>query len=236
MRELNEVIINGATLEEILNKHKDWYYSIKGGIRADLRYANLRYADLSNADLRYANLRYADLRYADLSNANLRYADLSGANLRYADLSNADLSGANLSGANLSNADLRYADLSNVFYNEATSFFALQCPEEGSFIAYKKARSFKGDVIVKLLVTENAKRSSSTTRKCRCSEAKVLSFYDCSHNELSNDTFVWSSYDKSFIYKIGEIVKPTTPFDDNRWDECSTGIYFFITFDEAKNY
>ena len=181
MRELNEVIINGATLEEILNKHKDWYYNIKGGIRANL----------SNA-----NLSKADLRYANLSNA----------------------------------------DLSNVFYNEATIFFALQCPEEGSFIAYKKARSFKGDVIVKLLVTENAKRSSSTTRKCRCSEAKVLSFYDCSHNELSNDTFVWSSYDKSFIYKIGEIVKPTTPFDDNRWDECSTGIHFFITFDEAKNY
>ena len=153
---------------------------------------------------------------ADLSNADLRYADLRYADLRYADLSN--------------------ADLSNIFYNETTSFFALQCPEEGSFIAYKKARSFKGDVIVKLLVTENAKRSSSTTRKCRCSEAKVLSFYDCSHNELSNDTFVWSSHDKSFIYKIGEIVKPTTPFDDNRWNECSTGIHFFITFDEAKNY
>ena len=177
--------------------------------------------DTNNWENMRANLRYADLRYADLSNANLSNADL-----RYADLSNANLSNANLSNANLS----------NVFYNEATSFFALQCPEEGSFIAYKKARSFKGDVIVKLLVTENAKRSSSTTRKCRCSEAKVLSFYDCSHNELSNDTFVWSSYDKSFIYKIGEIVKPITPFDDNRWNECSTGIHFFITFDEAKNY
>ena len=177
--------------------------------------------DPNNCENMRANLRYADLRYADLSNANLSNADL-----RYADLSNANLSNANLSNANLS----------NVFYNEATSFFALQCPEEGSFIAYKKARSFKGDVIVKLLVTENAKRSSSTTRKCRCSEAKVLSFYDCSHNELSNDTFVWSSYDKSFIYKIGEIVKPITPFDDNRWNECSAGIHFFITFDEAKNY
>ncbi len=34
--------------------------------KADLSYANLRYADLSYANLRYADLSYADLRYANL--------------------------------------------------------------------------------------------------------------------------------------------------------------------------
>ena len=43
----------------------------------------------AKADLSYANLRYADLR-----SANLRYADLRSANLRSADLSYADLSSA----------------------------------------------------------------------------------------------------------------------------------------------
>lgn len=27
-----------------------------------------------------------------------------------------------------------------------------------------------------------------------------------------------------------------TEFDKNRWDECSEGIHFFITRDEAVNY
>lgn len=59
---------------------------------------------------------------------------------------------ANLSGANLSGA----------IYNENTAFFALCCPEEGSFIGFKKA----GGKIVKLQIPKSAKRSSATTRKC----------------------------------------------------------------------
>ena len=70
-------------LIEVLARHKMWLNNEVGGVRANLRYADLSYADLSCADLRYADLRYADLRYADLSSANLRYADLSSANLRF---------------------------------------------------------------------------------------------------------------------------------------------------------
>ena len=108
-------------LQKILDAHKKWINGEDGGVRADLRGANLSYADprganLSYADLRGANLKRADLSYADLSYADLCYADLSGANLKradlsYADLSYADLSYADLSGANLKRADLSYADL-----------------------------------------------------------------------------------------------------------------------------
>lgn len=49
---------------------------------------------------------------------------------------------ANLSGADLRGADLSGADLTNVKYNHCTSFFALQCPEEGSFVAYKKVNNY----------------------------------------------------------------------------------------------
>ena len=75
----------------------------------------------------------------------------------------ADLSGANLSWANLSGADLSWANLSWAIYNEHTAFFALCCPEEGSFVGYKKA----GGKIVKLQIPKTAKRSSATSRKCR---------------------------------------------------------------------
>lgn len=49
----------------------------------------------------------------------------------------ADLSGANLSSADLRYADLRYANLNYVKFNLTTTFYYLQCPEKGSFTAFK---------------------------------------------------------------------------------------------------
>nr|DAE41777.1 MAG TPA: hypothetical protein [Caudoviricetes sp.] len=48
-------------------------------------------------------------------------------------------------------------------------------------------------------------------------------------------TSVASDRDSKFIYKVGEIVT-VDDFDDNRWNECSTGIHFFINRQEAVNY
>ena len=157
--------------------------------------------------------------------ANLRYAYLTGADLRYA-----DLTGADLRGANLFNADLRGANINNVHYDETTSFFALQCPEKGAFIAYKKVRN----IVIELEVPADAKRSSATTKKCRCSKAKVLGFYDLDRNELDMDEVVNLNRVKT-VYRKGEMVYPDK-WDEDRWDECSNGIHFFITFDEARRY
>ena len=89
--------ISKDELDKIIGNHKLWLQTNgEKGERADLRYANLRYANLSSADLRYANLRYANLSYANLRYANLSYANLSSADLRYADLRYADLSSADL--------------------------------------------------------------------------------------------------------------------------------------------
>src|SRR5574343_864066 len=103
-------------LREILDKHRDWVYGRKGGVRAnldgaDLSKANLTRANLSGANLSGANLSGANLYGANLSRANLTRANLSGANLSGANLSGANLYGADLSRANLSGADLYGADL-----------------------------------------------------------------------------------------------------------------------------
>ena len=198
---------------------------------AYLRNVNLGYADLSGADLRNANLWNADLRYTDLSGANLGCANLSGANLKRADLRDvnlgcANLSGANLGCANLSGANFWDADLSCV----KNIFFPMACPEKGSFIAFKKA----GCYIIELFIPSNAKRCSATSRKCRCSKAKVISITTLS-GDKTNITEVHSNYDPNFIYKLGEYIEVKN-FDDNRWNECSTGIHFFITRQEAVNY
>ena len=42
-------------------------------------------------------------------------------------------------------------------------------------------------------------------------------------------------YDYNFIYKVGEIVEVDN-FDKDRWNECSPGIHFFMTRDEAVRY
>ena len=156
--------------------------------------------------------------------------DFYGADLRSADLSGANLSGANLRSADLSGADLCGADLLNVRYNEVTGFFALVCPEEGSFIGYKKANGH----IVKLRITEDALRSSATSRKCRCSKAEVLSITTLD-GEDDGVTSVPSNYDSDFIYRVGTTVE-VEDFETDRWDECAAGIHFFITRQEAVQY
>ena len=210
LRKPSEIVINGENFEEVLNERKNPLILVS--------------EDLCYTDLKDVNLSYADLCGADLSCTDLRYADLSYADLRYANLLCADLRGTNLC-----NANFKGAILNEVKYNHETAFFAIQCPEEGSFIGYKKV----SNKIIKLLILEDSKRSSATSRKCRCDKAKVLSIESVDGEEMFTE--VKSDFDSNFIYKVGEIVKVDN-FCEDRWKECAAGIHFFITRQEAINY
>ena len=87
---------------------------------------------------------------------------------------------------------------------------------------------------VKLRITEDALRSSATSRKCRCSKAEVLSITNLDGSAADVDS-CQSDHDYNFIYRVGCYVE-VEDFDTNRWNECSTGIHFFITRQEAVNY
>ena len=208
--------ISDTELKAIIYKHAKWARGEDGGERAKLCGADLCGADLRDADLRGANLCSANLCGADLSGANLQGANLCGANLCSANLCGADLSGAK-------NTD-------KTLWNAHTAFYPLQCPETGSFIGYKKA----ADKIVMLEICTDAKRSSATSRKCRCSKAKVLSITHLDGSD-SGLTEVRSNYSKEFVYRVGEIAE-APDFDENRWNECAPGIHFFITRGEAVEY
>ena len=221
-------------LNKILENHKHWinrdcedWKSMKADLSgANLSGANLRGADLSGANLSGANLRGADLRsaylrYAYLSGADLRGANLRGADLRGADFSGADFSGADLSGANLSGANLRSA--------KNIPFIPMACPDTGAFIGYKKASGY----ILKIEILQDARRSSSNSRKCRCDKAKVLEIQNL-YGDIANVKEVKSDYDKNFIYRLGEIVEEPN-FCEDRW-ECAEGIHFFINRQEAVEY
>ena len=222
--------MNGEEIKKVLEKHEKWLNNELGGIRAYLREASLYGLNLCGVNLYGADLSGADLRVAYLRDANIREANIRGANLSGADLREASLREANLSGANFYEADLRLAK------NIPSYACRLVCPEEGSFIGFKKAHTASPDfreAIVKLLITEDAKRSSATTRKCRCDKAKVISITSLDGKE--NFTTAYSYYDRFFQYTVGQTVI-VDDFDEDRWNECSTGVHFFITREEAVDY
>ena len=194
-------------IKAVIAEHGKWRRD-EGGSRADLSYANLSYANLRHADLSYANLSFANLSYTDLSYANLRHADLSYANLSFANLSYTDLSYANL----------RHADLSR-----APAFLIL--PQLGAFIAWKKA----GGRIVKLEIPADANRVSSLVgRKCRAEFVRVLDIDGATE-------VVTDAHGPRTVYRIGEIVRPDK-YDDDIRVECSHGIHFFMTREEAQEW
>ena len=180
---------------------------------ADLSGAYLSEADLSGAHLCKACLFNAVLIRSKLFNTQLDYA-----NLHYADLREADFNNANLYGANLYNSYLDGA--------KNIPFIPLACPSEGSFIGWKKIK----DYLIKLFIPEDAKRSSATSNKCRCDKAKVLEIINLKTNEHI-DKVINGEYSRC-VYRVGEMVYPDE-FDDNRWNECSNGIHFFVNKQEA---
>jgi hypothetical protein len=191
--------------------------------RAYLYGADLRCADLTHADLSYANLRCANLSGAYLSGADLSGAYLSGADLSGANLYDADLSGAYLSGANLSGADLEYANLTDAILDEKEQCrkgIVLTEPMTG----YKKAY---GGKIITLEIPVGAKVFSINNNKRRTNKAKVI--------DMQGETELSSMHDNSFKYHVGDEID-IIDFDENYNVECSTGIHFFLTREEAENF
>ena len=92
----------------------------------------------------------------------------------------------------------------------------------GELIVWKKCRN---EIIVKLRIPSEAKRSNAHTRKCRAEFAEVL--------ETSNGLSAVSLHDNYFIYTVGETVRCLT-WEENRHIECGGGIHFYLTEDEAK--
>jgi hypothetical protein len=165
----------------------------------------------------------ADLSGANLSGANLSGANLSRANLYGADLYGANLSGANLSGANLSRANLYGAKLPDG-KNGKLALARTRILPEGDLIGWKKCYS---GVVVKLKIPAAAKRSHAFGRKCRAEFVEVL--------EVIGAEVGISNHNNSTVYRVGETVRPDS-FDENWQDECSNGIHFFITREEAEDY
>jgi hypothetical protein len=157
-----------------------------------------------------ANLRFADLRNVDLTNANLRYADLRGADLRLVDLRNADLRNANLEYAHLKDANLENAMLPNF----------QKCPDKG--IEFKGYKKLDDESVIEVIIPSHADRTSClASNKCRASSMIV-------------STEGVSQYNHDYRYKIGENFPDL--YDPDIRIDCTHGLHFFMTCEEAKKY
>jgi len=179
---------------------------------ADLARANLTRANLANANLTGANLAGANLARAYLASANLTGANLAGANLANANLTRANLTGANLAGADLARAK-----------NADHAIAQTVLTPEGALIGWKACNR---SVLVKLQIPADAKRSNASGRKCRAEFVDVLEV-------IGAEVGVTDTHGPFTEYSVGARVH-CHKWDDNRWNECSGGIHFFITRAEAE--
>lgn len=123
--------------------------------------------------------------------------------------------------------------------------------EGKKIIGWKKAVKFnkKGQrylVLIKLEIGSRTRRVQPKNKKCRAASARVLEITTLASNSWSELIEIggrqvrcaFASYQcaKKFRYNIGKIVKPVKKFDPCTHDECRSGIHFFLTRREAKNY
>jgi hypothetical protein len=171
----------------------------------------------------------ADLTGADLAGAYLMGANLMGANLMRADLTGADLADAYLMGANLADAYLMGADLTGAYLAGAKgadlAIALTRILPAGDLIGWKKCAD---GVVVKLRIPAEAKRSHAFGRKCRAEYVDVLEV-------IGGEFGVTDNHGPRTEYRVGARVMPDS-FDENWQDECSNGIHFFITREEAEVY
>lgn len=180
----------------------------------------------------------------------------------YYRLRGCDLRDANMAGLCLSSADwIEDCDLrgstgwdsigSTSFWgttrtlDQVGEYIPMRCPAEGSYTGYKCCVCMDYDrsglstnkAIVVLEIPAHARRSSAFGKKCRASEAVVKAIWGYGKNgkRVKLGSAV-SSHDPDFIYHVGETVKPTIPFCENRFEECASGIHHFMTYEEAKDY
>ena len=90
-----------------------------------------------------------------------------------------------------------------------------------------------GGKIVKLRVPHEAKRSHAFGRKCRAEFVDVLEIFRQSEDD--SPEAITEEHGPKTIYRVGERVTADS-WDEDFCNECSNGIHFFITREEAEEW
>lgn len=191
----------------------------------DFTLSSFQEVRLDGVDFSGSSVENALFDGCSMRSADFRDSRMVTASFRYCDMRECDIRGADLFGA-----VLEHARLEKIISDESTKWFRLYCPEKGAFLAYKKCVN---DRLVQLLVPADAKRTSATRPSCRCNRAKVLTIKSFDYQK--NFEEAWSLVDENFVYRKGQWVE-VKDFNEDRWQDSTTGIHFWLTREEAKGY
>lgn len=246
---------NGKNLRALLSDHQKWILTHgKEGSCAEFAFCELERVDLSNTYLSMANFFGARLIDVNFTNADLSKANFSQTNIQRAVFDDACLYRTIFTDASIGIKSALFANTTEAVFTDSHMEIEsnvqleipINCPSSGSFIGWKKAHVIhRGDPamkncitegIVKLLIPEDAKRTSSVSRKCRCSKAIALDVQERDGSPIKDCKWICSWYDPDYEYKVGDTLFPKEPFNSNRWEECSSGIHFFIDRMDAVHY
>ena len=120
-------------------------------------------------------------------------------------------------------------ETSNSLFTETATGFIVQ----QAIIGYKKVSSVEyQNIILKLEIPKGAVVFSVNGLKCRTNKAKVLAVMP---NDISKNIRLHSMFNNQFTYEVGKTYE--IPDFDTRYNiECSSGIHFFKTVEEAIIY
>lgn len=246
-----KMIITQEELNKKLILHEKWLRNENGGEQLNLFEVVCANLDISNYNLKRAifnNVHFINCKFYNIKFTNVIFVQCLLQDSNYSEsiiddnffkrciLDNLSIIDSYLNNNFFINVDIRNMESNTL--NILNYQHPIHCPEEGEFIGFKQAnlkkeRYWYYPVLVKLRIPSDAKRCSATSNKCRCNKAEVLEITDY----ISNESYLeaYSDYDPNFKYEVGKFVE-VKDFDDNRWNECSTGIHFFLTKNEAIMY
>lgn len=216
------------------------FYSV---VIHDVRFAS---CDMEGVSFKHCDITHSQFASSDMTSSYFYNTSVSRCSFDSADLTNSKLVSVTFWNVTFYEACLENVRLENhhmidVYFNYGTKHIPINipmaCPSEGSFIGWKVARDMHNPVyyLIKLQIPASAKRSSATTRKCRCDKAKVVGIYNLTGVKARKQMVVNYAYDTETVYEVGKMVYPNS-FDPNRWEECSCGIHFFINKQDAIDY
>lgn len=222
---LSKANFNGATLNNVIaNCCKFDNCSFRN---ANMLRCNFDDSSFSTSDLSYTKFEATSLCYTTILNATIINSNFYQCNLFAASFNNSNLEGTKFKICNLLRS--HFCSVKNM------PNLPMACPTEGSFIGWKKVEHGYYKYLIKLQIPASAKRSSAMSNKCRCSKAKVLGIYDLKGNKLRISSVTNFAYCNETVYEVGKMVYPDS-FDEDRMNECSNGIHFFINKQEAIDY
>lgn len=220
----DKTIIEDCEIDLPESFDKDIFTHIKNYIFKNVHFKNCNFKYVCMVNVSFYNCVFI--------NCNLSYGHL------YSDTDEANFHNNTLINTNIK--ELKFDTkgiVDKIFFDEKTIGVENICPQTESFFAYKKVTDpicKNRKLIAKLFIPASARRSNATSNTCRTDRAVLVNIYDLKGNEIKNLNTVKSMY-YNFYYIKNKMVY-IEDFNPNRWFDFTTGIHFFMTFEEAVNY